>query len=983
MIFTIIGWVSMFYRLLIFIGGIIFMSSLAVAYGNAEMQNGIILLKSNDVNLGINLNSPEFLINDEIVDSKTPKSIKGNLNNGLEIYYDDITLPNNGKLNVILYAKWYPKDSILRKYATYKYNGNEKIAIKEVIIDRIGLDYSPNHNSSIPQSIPIFGKGVFLGIEFPVACERIEGNIVILGHRPGKYLSNGESFDTKVAVYGLAPLGKEKEYFVEYIKNNRPFKNNLHFNYNSWWTSPVPFKEKDIIDLMEDFDKNLYKKNGVNLDSFSIDMGWSKKDDVWTVDENMFANGFETINKKSKSMKSSLGLWISPSNFYSPSSFSNEWAKENGYETLTIPWGDNQVMLCCLAGKKYADRYSELLSSVTKQYGVKQFKLDGCYLTCNESDHGHMTGVYSSESIADTIIETCKVIHEISPNTWIEPTCFGFNPSPWWLQYTNSLIGCYGDDSPPGAVPAPVYKESATTGRDMYNLQGAYYLPIPINAQEILGIVHQTDEPFMNDAVMGVLRGHAFVPLYINPKFMNDKRWVQLASLIKWAREHKEILRNTLPIEPETWAKEGIPLLKGVSKMPNDVYGYTHWNDKKNKNITVLRNPSMFKKSINISVENDLNIKKGDYSVVSIYPESRLYKERVSDSFEIVLAPYETLVISVSENNKINLQKPKQDYFVASEIKSNPVKIVYTDKNILGDNWTSSVGKADSIIEYPIDIVIENSADMADLLVCIEGQNASFVHGSEININEKEVKYEMINSASGWTATVIPYAEKWSFISVPLDKGRNIISGIVRISATDDETVLSISAVGKKVGTINKKATSKLEEPEFLLLDGITILNPTKFSDFHMNTIESNKRPIKTINGVYLDTLVPDFAQVGWGTLQYNQSILEKTISIGGDVFIRGLGAHAPSIMRYDTDGKYKRFQCYLGCDDANNATVEFIIKGDGKILWQSGYYIKDKGATFVDIDISDVKIFELISTDGGNEMNGDHIDYAMACFLY
>ncbi len=87
----------------------------------------------------------------------------------------------------------------------------------------------------------------------------------------------------------------------------------------------------------------------------------------------------------------------------------------------------------------------------------------------------------------------------------------GWNPSPWWLFYVNSVIGTYGDDAPHGRVPSPVYWESYTTGRDYFNLQGAALLPIPIVAQEVLGITHQTQDRFYNDAVTTVMQ-RAHVP---------------------------------------------------------------------------------------------------------------------------------------------------------------------------------------------------------------------------------------------------------------------------------------------------------------------------------------------------------------------------------------------------------------------------------------------------------------------------------------
>ena len=160
---------------------------------------------------------------------------------------------------------------------------------------------------------------------------------------------------------------------------------------------------------------------------------------------------------------------------------------------------------------------------------------------------------------------------------WKPPTAR--MPVPGGFSHVNSVIGSFGDDSPHGRVPCPAYRESYTTARDYYNLQGADRLPSPIPAQEILGIIHQCDESFLNDAVTTVLRGHAFISLYVNPKYMNEQRWAMLAGLINWSRQNEDLLTapNTQPLRPATWLRDGTPWLSHDAVMPREPYGYAHW----------------------------------------------------------------------------------------------------------------------------------------------------------------------------------------------------------------------------------------------------------------------------------------------------------------------------------------------------------------------------------------------------------------------
>ena len=116
-------------------------------------------------------------------------------------------------------------------------------------------------------------------------------------------------------------------------------------------------------------------------------------------------------------------------------------------------------------------------------------------MTCPETDHGHIAGEYSADAVSEGLLSAVAEVRKVSPKIWIEATCMGWNPSPWWLFFVDSVLGTYGDDAPSGRVPCPINRESYTTARDFYNLQGAYWLCIPISAQEVLGIIHQSNEP--------------------------------------------------------------------------------------------------------------------------------------------------------------------------------------------------------------------------------------------------------------------------------------------------------------------------------------------------------------------------------------------------------------------------------------------------------------------------------------------------------
>jgi hypothetical protein len=499
--------------------------------------------------------------------------------------------------------------------------------------------------------------GGFVGIEFPVASTRHEDGKIVLAHRPGLKMQPGVWHLTRTAIYGFTSLGEEVRAFQRYVALHRPQPRGCHVNYNSWWTSPIFYTEADILGLMKTFEENLFKNHGVGFDTFTIDAGWSNAKSVWEIDPKRLPAGIGPLRDAAKRMGANLGLWISPSSCY-PFALDGDWAKSQGYESLTIPnAGDpkTKVRLLCLGGKRYSERFKERLADMVARYGIHHVKLDGYVAVCEEKDHGHEPGELSAEAIAEGLIGAVAAARKANPNLWAEATCFGYNPSPWWLWHVNSVIGTFGDDAPVGRVPSPTYRESYTSARDYFNLQGAALLPIPAGAQEVLGIIHQTPEPLTNDGVMTVMRGHQFLPLYVNPKFMTDGRWRALADLLKWARANAGLLDQTVPLLPRSWQTGKIPRFSDKEAMPREPFGYAHVRG--DVGIVALRNPWIAPHTYTVKLDGRIGFSSAAtrLSAVSLYPEPRVYATRLKfgDMLEVALAPYETVVLSIQVDNAV------------------------------------------------------------------------------------------------------------------------------------------------------------------------------------------------------------------------------------------------------------------------------------------------------------------------------------------
>ncbi|WP_459555563.1 NPCBM/NEW2 domain-containing protein [Lacunimicrobium album] len=109
-----------------------------------------------------------------------------------------------------------------------------------------------------------------------------------------------------------------------------------------------------------------------------------------------------------------------------------------------------------------------------------------------------------------------------------------------------------------------------------------------------------------------------------------------------------------------------------------------------------------------------------------------------------------------------------------------------------------------------------------------------------------------------------------------------------------------------------------------------------------------------------LTSFKPNTVEVGWmrGTfdrLPDNSVLLESA----GQIFERGLYAHAPARHVYSLGGKWKSLTGKAGIADGHTGSAQFIVKGDNKTLWQSDV-VKAGQLVEFQVDLSGVQELEL-----------------------
>ena len=136
---------------------------------------------------------------------------------------------------------------------------------------------------------------------------------------------------------------------------------------------------------------------------------------------------------------------------------------------------------------------------------------------------------------------------------------------------------------------------------------------------------------------------------------------------------------------------------------------------------------------------------------------------------------------------------------------------------------------------------------------------------------------------------------------------------------------------------------------------------------------------------IYLSTLNIDRIQQSWGTPGADKSVEGRPLSIGGKKFERGIGTHSDSICLIATNDSVEEFSAYVGVDDEmekDRGSVEFFVIGDDKILWQSGIMKSGDPAKYVTVNTKGVKELLLKVSNGGDNNECDHADWADAKLL-
>lgn len=523
---------------------------------------------------------------------------------------------------------------------------------------------------------PVYLGSLFLGCEFPAADTRIEEATARTRYYSGKPFSRLRKTDgvflSWPAVLGAARsddrevLQSDFFRYIETISTKTEFRK----QYNSWYDHMLDITSENIVGSFYEMEKGLTQHGVAPMDAYVVDDGW-----------NDYSKGFWCFNEKfpkelypsaalAKKFASHFGLWLGPRGGYTTDTV--KFAKH--IQKAGTGFQNPKSRDICVAAPVYQQGVGQLFLDFMERFDLNYWKLDGFALRpCPKKKHGHMTGgehdMYFTtelwENWTDIFAAMRAQREEQGKSLWINFTCY-VNPSPWFLQWVNSIWMQNSSDHA-FQVPSKGGSRQDSDVDQMMNYRDDRYfdfvrtreLQFPLahlyNHDPIYGntvkspqtkqVIQATTEEFRNYLYQLAARGTSFWELYFSYNMMDEEKWQVCSEVLQWAEENFHILRNAKLI--------------GETPAKGNVYGYSAWDG--GEGIVSLRNPANFVQEYEITLDRLIGVKEGakDLTCLQVLPyaakpDGKTYQ--YGGRVKLTLAPHEVRILRFGAQKK----KPAQ-----------------------------------------------------------------------------------------------------------------------------------------------------------------------------------------------------------------------------------------------------------------------------------------------------------------------------------
>lgn len=477
---------------------------------------------------------------------------------------------------------------------------------------------------------PVYAKSFFFGMEFPMSENRVLDRQYFSRYYIGHDISEPKNIWPSVigAAKNISKVSIQKAFFlyIEAIAQPSYFRK----QYNSWYDHMTAIDEEIILNSFSEIYHG-FEDHGVHLDAFVVDDGWCDYQSVWDFNEK-FPNELKNIKGLVNKLGSSLGLWIGPRGGY------------NGTEVVMSDWlsqhpefGSKNSLSndVNIADFNYLTLMKQKMLDYQKKYDISYWKIDGWLLKPDISDCSGEFAMHTMTPVYEFLIQllTDLRFERGDRDCWLNLTSY-VNPSPWFLQWVNSLwiqisqdVGFTenaGNDINRMITYRDIQYKEFLDKRDIQLPLWALYNHEPVYATtaHTWYMDHQmfaTVEEFEDYLMFIATRGNAFWEFHYSYSMFDDSRWKANARAVKWIEDNYYILKHSSRI--------------GGNPENLEIYGYRCQHPESGEEILSLRNPSDISQSIRLD-----NIDVLSYQVIK-------GNGNISEQGEIELLPYSSILL--------------------------------------------------------------------------------------------------------------------------------------------------------------------------------------------------------------------------------------------------------------------------------------------------------------------------------------------------
>lgn len=715
---------------------------------------------------------------------------------------------------------------------------------------------------------PIYIQGMFFGCEFPAADTEIVDGTGFMRYYSGKtfdrlqtdkQLTTDGKYVTWQTVAGAARSTEQEVIqadFFEYIQSIAT-PSEFRTQYNSWFDNMMKISDENILNSFIEVDRELNKAEAYPFDSYVIDDGWiAYNDGTIPASEHeksgakINTEGFWSFNEKFpkeltpsselvQKFGSNFGVWVGPRGGYNFYGYLANIIQKAGK-------GSKAGGSIDVADRVYVENFTKMAVDWQKRFDVNYWKWDGFVDNAqynhfnntggadgvpvySESNH-HMTGgyhqMYHVTDLWEAWIDLMEAVRQSEKedginNLWISLTCY-VNPSPWYLQWANSVwLQCTADQRDASFGTTKMNKQ--ITYRDacyydflknhefQFPLQNVYNHD-PIYGKEGTGMTANTatDEDFQNYLYMLSTRGTAFWELYYSDSIMTEGKYEITGEFLEWAKENYRMLKNSKMIG----GKPDVTKLNNFdsNEAQAEAYGFSCFDG--TDGIISLRNPAAdADKEITFTFDRTMGVAEGAGTLNYYLEHSYLLSDESAQTgtleygkeYTVTLKPNEVRILRVSAEK--DTTAPKIDRIMTDGAKELIVKF---DEKVSGNLFkvenakVSSIKKSADDTTYHIELA---AAPANEAAIKVTPQDIKDMSGNKATEAASVVyhKDSVIVENGSVTAGELAAADK----SLNSNNGFTV-SATVNTTGTDkslvkqgDQYELKVTADGKASFTLN------------------------------------------------------------------------------------------------------------------------------------------------------------------------------------